>query len=234
MMSQNKIDTILDRAKATFLHQVTEKPNFINSKAIMLISVGKETHEGAKLSAAIELINRSFKACDIIVCDVLQRHTLQMNNLYSSENIYAASVLAGKEWAARNNKYFQSFKIPCNIFHWEKYLLRQEFPLLRERIIAAYEEDCSFKEAMHDTISEFTSRDARRSDSIDKDMAFKCCFDYLVEETAIIMLMMRQYQYNYIVYPGKMPKVLSVARDKFVVENGLELLKWVTIYIRHR
>jgi len=233
-MLQKKLDTILERAKATFLHQVAEKPHFINSKAIMLISVGKEIHEGAKFSAAVELVNRSFKTCDILVCDVLQRHNMQINNFSISKNFYAESLLAGKEWVDRNNKHFQSLKIPYNIFHWEKYLLRQEFPSLQEKILVAYEEDSSFKEAMHDTITEFVTRYARRFDIIDEKMAFKCCFDYLVEETAIIMLMMQKDQYKYIVYPGKMPKVLSAARDKFVVPNNLELLKWVTIYIRHR
>lgn len=222
------------QAKATFLHQTQERHKFINSNALLLISIGQMIYEGPKLAAVIKLVSENFLTCDIAVCDVLQRHTMQINDFSSIENIYEKSKLLGESWINRNQESLNSLKIPGVTFRWEKYLLNQDFSILKEQVIAAYKQEESFKQAMNDTIGEFIKRYERRLITIDKERAFNCCFNYLVEESTIIMLMLKECRYNYIVHPGEMPKILHAAREKFVVPYDSELLKWATIYVRSR
>lgn len=223
-----------NKAKAVFLYQTEEKANFPGSHAVLLISVGQDVHEGSKLSAVIDLINRNFKSCDIAACDVLQRHSMQITDLSPIEDIYKKSSIAGSDWIARNNKHLQQLIIPNKIFSWEEYLLRPDFLIYRENIIIAYNEDSLFKQAMNETIDDFINRYERRFISFDKERAFNCCFNYLVEECAILMLMWQKSGYNYIIYPGNMPKTLSATRDKFVAPVNPHLLKWVTVYVRNK
>lgn len=222
------------QAKATFLHQTQEKHKFNNSNALLLVSIGQMIYEGPKLSAVIKLVSENFLTCDIAVCDVLQRHTMQISDFSTQESIYEKSKLIGENWIDRNNESLKSLKIPGVIFRWEKYLLNQDFSVLKEQVIAAYKQNESFKQAMDDTIEEFIKRYQRRLIVIDKERAFNCCFNYLVEETTIIMLMLKDCEYHYIVHPGEMPKILHAAREKFVVPYNSELLKWATIYVRSR
>lgn len=222
------------QAKATFLYQAQERSNFPLARTVLLVSVGQEVHEGKKLGATLELVSKNFKSCDVIVCDVLQRHTMQISDFSPAKIVYEKSKLAGKYWIERNLEHLQRLKIPYRIFFWEEFLSRSAFSVFREKIMLAYQGDATFKTAMDDTINDFVTRYERRLLEIDRERAFTCCLNYLIEESAIIMLMWQAQQYHYIVYPGKMPKVLGAARNKFVLPNNPDILKWVTVYVRSR
>lgn len=222
------------KAKATFLYQTEEKRNFPYSKAVLLISVGQPNHEGARLEATIKLINDNFQSCDVAVCDTLQRHTMQMGGLSSLEEAYINSIIEGKKWVERNKKHLMSLKILKEIFFWDKYLTSDDFLHCKDKIIDAYQNNESFKSAMHITIEEFVKRYERRSTGINREKLQEYCFNYLTEECAVMMLMWPKCEYNYIIYPGNMPKVLAAARNKFVVPYHPNLLKWTQIYIRSK
>ena len=48
------------------------------SSCIVYISIGQPYHEKEKFLATMDLVNRTFSACHIVVCDTLQRHTLRI------------------------------------------------------------------------------------------------------------------------------------------------------------
>lgn len=234
IMTQSNPQVLSTQAKAIFLYQTKEKLNFPQSKAVLLVSVGNIMHEGAKLAAMLTLINKNFSSCDVAVCDVLQRHTIQIHDFSSVEEIYIKSKLEGEKWITRNKSLLELLKIPSKVFHWEEYFLRSNFDSCKEIVLKAYKEDETFKAAMHQTINEFIQRYERRAIIIDQKRAFDCCFNYLVEETAVMMLMWPECQYHYIVYPANMPVFLSVFHKHFVAPYWPTLLKWVTVYVRNR
>ncbi|OJX10430.1 MAG: hypothetical protein BGO77_02325 [Caedibacter sp. 37-49] len=222
------------KAKATFLYQTEEKSNFPHSKAVLLISVGQANHEGARLEATIKLINDNFQSCDVAVCDTLQRHTIQMSELSSPEEAYTKSMIEGKQWVKRNKKHLMLLNVPNEIFFWDKYLKSKDFLHCKDKIVHAYQNDEIFKSSMHVTIEEFVRRYERRSTGVNREKLEEYCFNYLTEECAIMMLMWPKCEYNYIIYPGNMPKVLATARDKFVFPYNPNLLKWTQVYIRSK
>lgn len=75
--------------KASFRENpVEERKRFPQSTCLMPISVGQTIHEGEKFKAVIKLINKSFKACTILVDDSVQRHTIGIINDLPSEKLY--------------------------------------------------------------------------------------------------------------------------------------------------
>ncbi len=221
-------------AKATFLHQVKEKHKFHTSHAVLLISVGQPVHEGERLRAVIQLINKNFKSCDIAVCDVLQRHSMQITKDIDEEQAYKECLSEGRKWLERNQEYIKELQIEHNILTWEEFLLRKDFQTHIKDILDEYSNNINFKDAMQNSINDYVSRLDKRVKALDTQKAIDCCFNYLAEESAIIMKMWQERAYDYIVYPGNIPKVLEAARDKFVVFENIDLLKWVTVYVRSR
>ncbi len=222
------------RAKAIFLNQKDEKHNFHLSNAVLLVSVGQSNHENFKLAATIELINKKFHSCDVAVCDVLQRYTLKIFDYSADDEIYTKSKIQGSSWIERNNQTLKSLKIQHKIFRWEEYLLHSDFESYKKKIILTYQEDEDFKNAMNLTISAFLKRFLRRVPDVDERSASQCCFQYLAEECAIIMLMWQRCNFHYIIYPGKMPAILNATRKKFVEPFKPDLLKWLTVYVRSK
>lgn len=234
MPLQQRSSSIENLAKATFLHQVEEKHKFHHSHAVLLISVGQPVHEGNKLRAVIELVNKNFKSCDIAVCDVLQRYSTKIIHGISEEQAYQKCLDEGKQWVARNQDSIQQLQIDHKILHWEEYLSRKDFQMHKEDILSAYNNNAEFKTAMHHSIDEYVARREKKIESLDKQMAIDSCFQYLAEESAIIMKMWQDLGYNYIIYPGEIPQALKEARAIFIGNVNKDLLKWVTVYIRSR
>jgi len=221
-------------AKVTFLRAQQEKIYLPGSRAVLLISVGQPVHEGAKLAATIDMVNRTFSSCDVAVCDSLQRHTIGMHEYLPKETLYINANIEGEKWIKRNDASLKAIKIPHEIFRWDKYLLDNNFNRHLEAINLAYKKSNDFASAIHKTIDEFVARHERHFTIDNKEEAINCCFNYLVEECAIIMLMWPCRKYNYIVYPGEINKALEVARCQFVAPIYSNLLKWLGVYVRTR
>lgn len=221
-------------AKVTFIRAQQEKMYLRDSKAVLLISIGRPAHEGVKFAATIDMINKTFAACDIAVCDSLQRHTMRMYEDLPKEELYKKSNQEGEKWIERNNVSLKSIKITHEIFRWDKYLLNNHFNKYKAIIDLAYKENSKFAAAIHETIDEFIERPSHPQHLIDKEKAIESCREYLIEECAIIMLMWISRGYNYIVYPGEINKALAAARSNFVKPVSSNLLKWLGVYVRTR
>ncbi|MBN1684433.1 MAG: hypothetical protein JW855_03230 [Gammaproteobacteria bacterium] len=113
--------------RAKFIGAGHLKHEFPHSTCIVPISVGQEYHEGEKFEAAIDLINRSqFKTCTIMVCDLLQRHNLQIydENL-DDKTASEKMVQEGKAWLERNNEYINRLEIPHFVDTWDTWLKKK-------------------------------------------------------------------------------------------------------------
>ncbi len=232
MSSQKIIDDLSKKAKVTLVHAQAEKKNLPFSKGVLLISVGQPAHEGIKLAATINMVSKQFSSCDVVACDSLQRHTMEIYENLSKETLYAKANIAGEEWLKRNDAALNSFKIPHEIFRWDKYLLDNNFNKCLEKIHLLYKEDKAFANAMNETIEAFVERHIQHGHVKDRSKAFNCCFNFLIEECAVIVFMWPNLEYNYIIYPGKIPKVLEFSLYKFLPPVSSNLLRWLGIYVR--
>ena len=67
--------------KCSFLScEIADRKKFINSSCILPVSVGKKFHEAEKFEATLQLINRTFKHCSIMIDDTIQRYTLSLSD----------------------------------------------------------------------------------------------------------------------------------------------------------
>lgn len=202
-----------------------------NNKAVFIISIGNEKQNGVKLKSMIDLINNTFKYCDIVVCDTLQRHN--MKDTFSSDKEFEQQSLnLGNNWIERNREALALLKIPHINYRWNDFLKRNDFEENRKKVLDAYNSDENFRTAFQNTANQFIKRNpTQRSYE-----CIKYSIDYLIEECAIMMLMWQNKKYNYILYSGSEPECFSETHKRFVAPNfkGETILKWIEIYTRSK
>lgn len=206
------------------------RKEFKSSHVIYLVSVGQDYHEGEKLFAAINLINKKFAQCTIMVNDLLQRHTIALENNIDNTTASKLAIEEGDKWIQNNSQLLQLFKIPTSLHRWNQWINTSLFEECKNRIDILYEKNTSFREGMNNTIHEFLTRYKRRTNEIDQEKAFSLCLAYLKEETSVIVGMWKDFAYDFILYPGKQIEILRIAYKIFGVDNSC--LRWLHLKFR--
>lgn len=208
-----------------------KKQQFKKAEASLLISVGRDYHEGERMWAMINFINKSFNKCNIMVNDSLQRHTLVLyeKGEINAEQAYLKSIREGKEWVKRNSCFLDSLEISYDVYHWNNWLQKKSYIKYRAKIDQLYKEDPEFKKNMDVTIWEFIKRNKDNVDIVGFDKSYNLCLEYLLEESSIIMGVWQSYGYDFILYPGKMIDILKYTHKVLVDKN---ILYWLHIKFR--
>lgn len=207
---------------------ISYKEKFQEASVVLLISVGQNYHEGEKLEATINFINERFKCCKIMVNDTLQRHTLSFVNSVDSKKAYNHSLELGKQWIDRNSKICKTLQIPYEIYQWSDWLNHPKFDLYKSEVDKVHLLDNDFIRMIHKSSAEFLER-CRNKIDCNYDYAYQKCIEYLKEEIAVMFGIWKEYNYDFILYPGKMIDVLNFYREKNVCN---EKLKWLHIKFR--
>ncbi len=119
-----------------------QKKEFKNSKCVMIISVGQKYHEMGEFYAAIALVNKHFGYCNILVCDTLQRHTMNISQQEVSEDeLYVLSKTAGDKWIERNMQYISTLTIPYTISRWDAWIENDRYQHYHEQVYELYNND---------------------------------------------------------------------------------------------
>ena len=218
--------------KAKFLRNAEEKKYFSQSKCVLLISVGSPAHEGEKFSALLRIVNTAFKACDILVCDTLQRHNMIE---YSSNEAYKISLEAGAAWVERNRKYLKCLTIPHEIHHWNRYIECPQFNKYYIKTAKAYSNDKDIHKAIDDTVDEYIRR--KKPDADKSTRMRESSRRYLIEENSVLMYHFAnnfsELNYSYVVYPGNIPAPIDVMSKKMIAENPqCKVIKWQAVSLR--
>lgn len=230
MLISNQSTNLKNPIRATFAGCEEFKKYFATSNCVIGISVGQEPFEGDRLKSLLNLINRNFESCTILVGDVLQRH-----NLYFTSTKYEDSVRNGDDWLLRNSDIISDISIPYSVDRWEKWLNSKLFLPYLKQVENEYYMNNFFFEAVTDTIQEYYRRIlARENLKIDKDYFFEMSKNYLLEEIAIINLMLPQVGYNYLIYPNKIPSAFESAYEIFVKPLYPEMMKWVHVKLKKK
>jgi hypothetical protein len=212
-----------------------ERKKFKQSKCFMPISIGQKIHEGIKLQATLALVNRTFKGCVILIDDIIQRHTMQIENKnVSLEELSKVSEEEGDSWIKRNTSLLEALDIPYKIIRWRKWLFHPDFPPKKLTITRLYQEDAEFKRSMDEGITNFLDRYKKRNDDLscfDEAHAFTCCLNYLIEECACMCLWPEE-QCEYELYPSGRNPAMIATYEKLIKPEHPGLMVSVALYFK--
>lgn len=210
---------------------VNDRKLFKNSRCIMPISIGQKIHEGEKFKATIELINRTFKESIILIDDIVQRHTMKIANITSSEEeLYNRAVKEGELWLERNKSVLNMLKIPYKIITWIKWLKHVEFAKSYTLVESQYNNNIMFKDAFNKNIEEFLIRYKKLNQdlSFNYDIAFSLCLNYLKEECACMCLWVEE-ECEFEVYPSGRNKAMEATYKILIQPKYPNLLRSVAL-----
>ncbi len=190
-----------------------------NSHCVVPISVGQKYHEDKRMESTLDLINRSFKKCTILVCDTLQRYShFSMINDKTFEEVTEYSLKAGDEWIKRNQPYIDKLTIPTVVERWDMWLDHKEFNNYKHQINSLYLTDDDFKRVLDGAVLKYVERLFIRDNNADLEKAKEMSMQYLKEESAIFFLATKTNNFNYFIYPTIID-LLDVLFEKLEYKN---------------
>lgn len=224
-MTEAKNDTKL---KAYFKCSQENKKKIPESKIVLPISVGQKYHEDEKFAATVELLNHSnLKHVTIMICDSLQRHTLQLTHNYNKEDAYKISFEEGTKWIERNQHIYEKLTMPYDIQRWDYWLNSSQYIKQQKLTKKLYKENKLFRDIIDNDVIAFLKRYSNRT-KIDVlcSKNFQHCFAYVNEEGSIVPLWVGQGS-NFVIYPGERTKSMCAAYEVFVNPGFPDLIKWL-------
>ncbi|MFJ2738339.1 tRNA-dependent cyclodipeptide synthase [Streptomyces sp. NPDC087440] len=219
------------RTKANF-GEAAKKLTLDGTRCVLLVSVGQRYHEGDKLRATVELLNRSrFREVTVAVADTLQRSN---RHHLPPEQAYADSLREGDDWLERNAKTLGGLTVPHQILRWDAALHDPQYTQFRQLVEEAYENNPDYRRAVDSTIGKFIDRMTARDPGTDVESAFRGCREYLIEECPIIMPMWAHQGYDYVVYPQPMTAAMAETQKLFVSEAYTGKGNWLSLRFKKR
>ncbi|WP_455409949.1 tRNA-dependent cyclodipeptide synthase [Streptomyces hiroshimensis] len=219
------------RSKASFGEKAKSLP-LAGKRAVLLVSVGQRYHEGDKLRATVELVQRGgFQQVTIAVADTLQR----TNYLgISRQDAYDRALKAGDEWLQRNEKTLARLAAISDVLRWDEALRDPVYPQFRRRVEDAYEHDLRYRQALLRTVGKFLDRLTARDPEADIAVASRNCLGYLIEECPVIMPTWAHRGYDYVIYPQPMTVAMAETRRLFVEDAYPGKAEWLPLKFKKR
>ena len=167
----------------------------------LLISVGKEYHEGNKLAAVVDWINRnpSIKEVHISVNDLLQRHNLIAAGL-SEKDAAARSLASGALWLTRNEDVLTTLRPTCLITRWKDWFSLPEFESAFSTLQQYKQNDLSFEKALEQDSHALAERKTLRGETVPPSLILHSRH-YIEEEMALFAVQTNKLPAAE-VYPG--------------------------------
>lgn len=178
--------------------------------ARLLISVGQEYHEGAKLMAAVKWCAKRFDHVEILVGDTLQRHSLSLNDGMDPAEAFEKSRSAGDDWLARNAALIGTLP-SVSVTRWEAWRVNGAFSPRLAQILSAYDRLPEFKEAVDEAAASYCARKSRigaLQDAGYRKKTLDLSYRYIFEELAIYSLI-AEGEPVIDIYPGSCLSVIK-------------------------
>lgn len=205
---------------------------YIGKTVLLLVSVGKEYHEGEKLASTIKKINQSgFKYCIIAVADTLQRHNFSSDN---PEEGYRKSRAQGDEWLKEHKNILSTLSIPYKISRWDEFLKREDYHKYYYKIINEYYTNESYRSAINETIDVFAQRKSLQRGTLEYDETFYRSLFYILEECPVIMPMWADEKIDFIIYPKQMTAAMRKTRDVSLNKENENYANWISLRFRKK
>jgi tRNA-dependent cyclodipeptide synthase len=169
----------------------------------LMISVGQPYHEGRKLQAVADWVNRNpeIREVHVSVNDLLQRHNFIAAGM-SEQGAAAAALAEGTLWIERNADILSAIKAATTITRWEQWSGHPDFPRTSNALAAYADADAVFEQALHTDAHTLADRKTRRGEAVPNfDRLVAHSYDYAVEELAVFAIQSRELPAAE-VYPG--------------------------------
>jgi hypothetical protein len=211
--------------KASFREcPVTNRKQFKVSSSLVLISMDSSSHEGKKFKATLDLVDKSFKNCTILIGDTLYRHNLRREfPMLSEKDIYLKTLKLGDNWIERNQASIERLSIPYQITRWDKWVNHPDFENSLLKIKSCYNTDNHFKSNFDLAVKEYLQRGVK-----DNKVDFTACLSYLKEECAVMTLWVTN-NYDFELYPSGRNKAMSITYEYLIKPKFPNLLHPVSL-----
>ncbi|GAB18148.1 hypothetical protein GOEFS_047_00070 [Gordonia effusa NBRC 100432] len=199
--------------------------DYAGRSTILLVSVGADYHEGEKLGATVDLLNRSgFARVTVAVADTLQRHNVDA----SPAQAYHQTRRRGDQWLARNQPLLDLLTADVDVLRWDDALSDPNYPRALDEVRSVYQTNRDYAVAIESTIDRFV---ARRGEGLpDEDRIRNGCRTYLLEEVPIIQPLWARQGYDFVVYPQQISTAMQATRDLFVTDGAA----WLPLRFKKR
>lgn len=196
------------------------------ARSTLPISVGQPYHEGAKLRATLDGIQKKLGHCDIVVGDTLQRYNLLSE--YSYQEAAEIARKRGDEWLLRNEQVLKDFTILHAIVRWDTCMEDPLFNTWLTIVKKHYQHNNAYKAAVEADIDEFMQRAAEKKHALQREQSR----NYFLEETAVILSYFVTQKYHYFIYPRAIPSSVLLACEHFVAKQHPDLIKFIDFRFR--
>jgi tRNA-dependent cyclodipeptide synthase len=202
------------------------------------VSVGQPYHEGEKLKATVDWVNRyagdPFDWCDIVVVDSLQRHTMAARDGTDPATALQKATEQGDEWIARNQSVIDALRVPVSLLRWQMLIEDPQFRAMRARLDALVAAEPLFADAIERGAELFVSR-ARKHGAVirDEPLWLRCSRDYLIEEMAVIAIL-QEVRPAIDCYPGSWLPFEAIKTGVPGVPDTLRDLEWAQLRFKRR
>lgn len=216
--------------------RIPEGTNFSGKIATLPISVGQEYHEGEKFRSVVQLVQRrEFAQCIVIVCDLVQRHNLRVLHELSLGEATDKARALGDAWLTRNKQYLDESSVPYTIIRWDECVTNEGFVRRLEEINQLRENDQEYRTALAQDTEIFVSRKARDElDELTRVHVAESCVQYLIEETAVIGSFFVDNKFEFLFYPGGIPRSVEIFINRFIKPEHPELINHFGIHFKKR
>ncbi len=204
---------------------VEDRKLFHTSHCLLLISIGSKNHEDNRFQATIDLVNKSFNRCTILVGDTLHRHNLiKKYPQLPDKEIHLKCLDMGESWTQRNHELIRRLDIPYEINYWDKWLKHPEFADSLLKIEDSYNKNDIFKNYFDIAVKEYLDRNISFNDKIDSES----CLYYLKEECAA-MILWAASKYDFEVYPSGRNSAMFITYEYLIKPTSPHTLKSVAL-----
>lgn len=183
------------------------------SRLRLMVSVGKEYHEGNKLRAVVDWINRNheIEEVQVSVNDYLQRHNLVAFGTEDEQAGHIARV-QGTAWIERNEEILSGVSASLSFTRWEEWFGGGEYQEAHRALLSLAREDAAFEEIVNADASSLAERRAKRGEHVPPRL-IECSREYVLEELAVFALQSGALP-AVEVYPGTSLKSVAYLKGK--------------------
>lgn len=190
---------------AKFKNIKFERDALLQNSCFMPISPDNPNHYGLKYLAIINLVNRSFQSCFIILSDSLKRYNFRINNPNLTEQeARKMGYKLCKEWISQNQIYTDQFKIPYEIISWDHWLNDPKYPIYREKVQDLYLKDNQMRQLVGNMVYNYLNSyiKSRNGNKVEEERIKNLSIEYVLEEVVIQMLMIPyKFPNAFFIYP---------------------------------
>lgn len=226
-------DKKIIKAKFRYVND-DQKAKFYLSSCVLGISVGQEVHEGELFDITLQLIDKSFISCNILVDDMLQRHTMAMINGGDSEDYKSLAIKNGDLWLQRNLIKIEKLSIPYKIFRYAHWLSHPKFNEYKIKVIDLLKNDMEFKNIFDNTCNKFVDKYCLRKISREHNIEeLKYLSSQYLMEECVTYCLLTELACQFKVHPGIRNMTRERVRELLIAPTDPNLLQHVGIQFKN-